>query len=601
MRTVMLDRLLSRVQTPAQYIGGEWNAVSKELRADRGRLCLVFPDLYAIGMSHHGLQVLYDRMNRRDAWACERAFAPMTDMERLLREEKLPLFSLETRTPLASFDVLGFTLQYELCYSNVLTILDLGGVPLAAEERSMDHPLVIAGGPCASHPAPMARFIDLFVVGDGEEALPEVCDLWFQGKKRFLADASRSAAAAGIAGSQAARESILADMARRLPYAYVPRFYAMVETEDGRAAPPRRMRDDVPAFIEPAVVEDLDAVPLPDRPVVPFVECVQEHIALEIMRGWPGRCRFCQSTTIKRPLRFRKVETLVRSAVEQYRNTGCNEISLLSLSSSDYPHFDALMRRMQETFRPLGVAISLPSLRINEQLEAVGDLMTTLRHSGLTLAPEAARDAMRRRIGKPIANDDLLAGCARAFQNGFSRVKLYFMIGLPDETEDDLIGIVELSEEIARLGRAIRGRPIAVVANVSNFVPKPQTPFQWHAMRRREYFAAARDLLFRTKRLKSVELRCHDIETSLLEGVLCRGDRRMGAAVELAWRRGARFDGWNEHFQPDLWRAALADAGIDCEKTLHEPYPPNAALPWDHIGIRQGRAYLERECAAAER
>lgn len=584
LKEIVVDRLLSDAQTPAQYIGGEWNATVKDHRTLRGKLCLAFPDAYSIGMSHHGLQVLYDLMNRRDDWACERVFTPLADMEKMLRDHNLPLYSLETFTPLHAFDVLGFTLQYDLCYSNVLTMLDLGGIPLAAEDRTMEHPLVIAGGPCAVNPEPMARFIDLFVIGDGEEALPEVCDLW-----------------ATLKQSGHDREAMLAEMARRLPHVYVPRFYEIEEHGDGRPSSVRPVRGDLPTRVEPAVVVDLDVFPPPSKPVVPFVECVQDRIAIEIMRGCPGRCRFCQSTTIKRPLRFRKIETIIQAALDQYHNTGYNEISLLSLSTSDYPQFDELMRRLQETFRPLGVSISLPSLRINEQLMLVGDLMNTDRHSGLTLAPEVALDDMRRQIGKPITNEDLYAGCRRAFENGFSRVKLYFMCGLPGEREADLEGIIEMSETIARLGQEVRGRPVTVVANVSNFVPKPQTPYQWNAMQRREYFRNAHEFLHRRKRLRSVQLKCHDIDTSLLEGVMCRGDRRVGAAIELAWRRGARFDGWAEHFRAELWWQALCDAGIDVEKTLHVPCPAPAELPWDQIGIRQGRGYLEREhCLAAE-
>jgi radical SAM family uncharacterized protein len=596
LKDFIVDHLLSQVQTPAQYIGGEWNAAIKDRRSVRGTLCLAFPDTYSIGMSHHGLQVLYDRMNRRDDWACERAFAPMTDMERLLRESGRPLFSLETFRPLSEFDVLGFTLQYDLCYSNVLTMLDLGGIPLAAAERTLKHPLVIAGGPCAVNPELMSRFIDLFVIGDGEEALPEVCELWLQLKQNAAAGQHARDQEKQSGGD---RESLLAEMARRLPYAYVPRFYELEEHGPGRPTTVRPVRDDVPTAIEPAVIADLDAFPPPSHPVVPYIECVQDRIAIEIMRGCPGRCRFCQSTTLKRPMRFRKVETIVQSALEQYKNTGYNEISLLSLSSSDYPEFGELMRRLQDTFRPLGVAISLPSLRINEQLLAVGGLMNTDRHSGLTLAPEVARDDMRRRIGKPITNDDLYAGCRLAFENGFDRVKLYFMCGLPGERETDLDGIIEMSETVARIGQEVRGRPVTVVASVSNFVPKPQTPFQWNAMQRREYFSWAHEFLYQKKRLRNVQLRCHDVETSLLEGVMCRGDRRMGAAIELAWRRGARFDGWTEHFHADLWRQALADAGIDIEQTLHAPRTAPEPLPWDHIGIRQGRAYLERECEMA--
>jgi radical SAM family uncharacterized protein len=584
LKNYVVDHLLSQVQTPAQYTGGEWNAVVKDRRSVRGTLCLAFPDTYAIGMSHYGLQVLYDVMNRRPDWACERVFCPMGDMERLLREHGRPLWGLESFTPLAEFDVLGFTLQYDLCYSNVLTMLDLGGIPLAAQERTAAHPLVIAGGPCALNPEPMARFIDAFVIGDGEESLPALCDLWLELKQ-----------------SGVDRETALARLAGRLPWLYVPRFYEPRQDGEGRPVV-RPTRDDVPEQIEPAVLADLEAVPPPQAPVVPFVECVQDRITIEIMRGCPGRCRFCQSTTFKRPLRFRKVETIVAAALAQYQATGYNEVSLLSLSTSDYPDFGQLMRRLQEIFRPLGVSVSLPSLRINEQLQFVGELMNTDRHSSLTLAPEVARDDMRRQVGKPIANDDLLAGCRRAFENGFSRVKLYFMCGLPGERETDLEGIIELSEAISRLGQQVTGRQTTVVANVSNFVPKPQTPYQWNAMQRREYFCWAREFLYQRKRLRSVQLRCHDVEASLLEGVMCRGDRRLGEAIELAWRRGARFDGWAEKLDPQLWWQALLDAGIDVEKTLHLPCPAPAALPWDHIGIRQGRGYLEREqrCAAEQ-
>jgi radical SAM superfamily enzyme YgiQ (UPF0313 family) len=419
------------------------------------------------------------------------------------------------------------------------------------------------------------------VVGDGEQSLPEVCDVWVELRR-----------------SGRDRESLLAEMAQRLPYAYVPRLYRGAGCQPAATCNEAGCQP-APTLIEPAVVDDLDAIRPPLAPVVPYVECVQDRIAIEIMRGCPGRCRFCQSTTLKRPLRFRKVETIVRAAVEQYRNTGYNEISLLSLSSSDYLDFDELVRRLQETFRPLGVSVSLPSLRVNEQLRTVGGLLNTDRHSGLTLAPEAARDDMRRKIGKPIANEDLLAGCRRAFENGFSRVKLYFMCGLPGERETDLEGIIELSETISRLGREVRGRPADVVASVSNFVPKPQTPFQWHAMQRREYFRWAHEFLRRQKRLRSVQLRCHDVEASLLEGVLCRGDRRMGEAIELVWARGARFDAWAEKLRPELWWQAISDTGIDVEETIHHPRPVGDSLPWDHIGIRQGRGYLERECGAS--
>jgi radical SAM family uncharacterized protein len=576
LKNQIVNYLLPQVQTPGQYIGGEWNTVCKDHRTVEGTICLAFPDAYSIGMSHHGLQVLYSVMNRAN-WACERVFTPLADMERLLRQHGLPLYSLESFTPLARFDVLGFSLQYDLSYSNVLTMLDLGGIPLAADERTADHPLVIAGGPCAFNPEPMSRFIDLFVIGDGEEALPAICNEWLRVKK-----------------SGGNREAMLFEMAMRFPFVYVPRFYRPDINADGGTNALRPIRDNLPEIIEPAIV-DLESIALPTAPVVPNVECVQDRIAIEIMRGCPGKCRFCQSTTTKRPLRFRKVETIVRAALESYWNTGYNEISLLSLSSSDYPQFDVLLKQLQEVLRPLGVGISLPSLRINEELQLVGALMGTDRHSGLTIAPEVAGDEMRERIGKRIANEDLYAGCRKAFEKGFNRIKLYFMCGLPGEREADLDGIIEMSETIARLGKEVTGRYPAVVANVSNFVPKPQTPFQWNAMQTREYFYEAHRHLRARKRLNCVKIKCHDVETSLLEGVMCRGDRQVGDAIELAWRRGARFDAWAEHFNPVLWRQSLSDAGVDMEKILHLPCPAGDPLPCDHIGIRQGRAYLESE------
>jgi radical SAM family uncharacterized protein len=578
LKDLVVSRLLPRVQTPGRYIGGELNAVVKAAGRVRGRICFAFPDAYSIGMSHHGLQVLYAVMNRREDWACERVFAPWTDMEECLRKHQVPLYSLETFTPLDRFDVLGFTLQYDLCYTGVLTILDLAGIPFAANDRTFDHPLIIAGGPCAYTPEPMSRFIDLFVIGDGEETLPRVCDEWLR-----------------LRESGGDRRAVLAEMAGRIPSVYVPTCYQPEHDAEGRITAPRPMVAGLPEVIEPAAVVDLDAVPLPTSPVVPLVECVQDRISIEIMRGCPWRCRFCQSCTTKRPLRFRRVETIVQAAIESYRNTGYNEVSLLSLSTSDYPHFDELMRRLRETFRPLNVSISVPSLRVNEQLSSVSELLETDRRSGLTLAPEAARDDMRRQIGKSVTNDDLIEGCRKAFQRGFRRVKLYFMCGLPGERGADLEGIIDMAETISRLGRQIIGRPATVVANVSNFVPKAHTPYQWNAMQTREYFQAAREHLFRRRRMRAVQLKCHDVDASLLEGVFCRGDRRLGAAIELAWRRGARFDAWTEQFRPQLWWEVLAETGIDVEAILHHPHRLDARFPWDHIGIHQGRSHLERE------
>jgi radical SAM family uncharacterized protein len=575
-----LMRLLPRVQTPAQYMGGELNSVVKDHSAVRGRLCLAFPDTYALGTSHHGLQVLYSIMNDDPRWACERAFAPWLDFEKLLREHGLPLYSLENFTPLRQFDLIGFSLQYEVCYTNILTMLDLGGVPLHGKDRTLDDPLVIAGGPGAQNPEVLAPFIDVFVIGDGEESLPWVMEKWMGLKER---------------GGKS-RADMIAELVAGTDWAYAPQFYEPEYHADGTLAAMNRTRSDVPRQVMACTIaQDFDAIPLPARPVVPFVESTHDRIAIEIMRGCPWQCRFCQSTVIKRPLRVRSVETIVRSALEAYRNTGYNEISLLSLSTSDYPHFEELVKRMHEVFTPLGVNISLPSLRINQQLRSLPKLMQGIRKSGLTLAPEVARDDMREQIRKKIKNDDLYEGCREAFKNGWQRVKLYFMCGLPGERQADLDGIVDMAETIARIGREVRGRYADVTASVSNFVPKPHTPYQWNGMQTREYLRWAGQYMKQRCRTRSVAVKQHDIELSQLEGILTRGDRRVAAALEEAWRRGCRMDGWRECFRPEVWWQTFADLGIDVAWYSQRSRPMSELLPWDHVNVKKGREYLEKE------
>jgi radical SAM family uncharacterized protein len=589
LKSYITSRILPHVQTPGQYLGGELNIVRKDHSAVRGTVCLAFPDAYTIGMSHHGLQVLYSLMNRREDWACERVFTPWPDMEQALRDHNTPLYSLETFTPLNRFDVLGFSLQYEVCSTNVLTMLDLGGIPFRAEKRTARDPLVIAGGPCTQNPEPLANFIDVMVTGDGEPSLPEICDLWIDlrnAEERLFE---------GAAGMEQ-RASLLAEMAKRLPFAYVPRFY-QPEYEGGRFLRLVPTRSDIPETIEPSVISDLEGIPIPTKPIVPYVECVHDRIAIEIMRGCPWQCRFCQSTVIKRPLRVRSVDTIVNGALESYRNTGFNEISILSLSTSDYPHFEALVTRLKEVFRPLGVNISVPSLRVNEQLRTVAELIGSERRASLTLAPEVARDDMREQIRKKIKNEDLYEGCRNAFKHNYQAVKLYFMCGLPGEREVDLDGIIEMSETIAKIGKEVRGQNAKVTTSVSNFVPKAHTPYQWNAMERREYFQWAHQYLRDKCTVRSVTVKCHDTETSLLEGVLSRGDRRVGDAIELVWQRGGRMDSWSENFNGERWWTAIADAGIDVDKMIHEPYEVGARLPWDHVNVKYGRQFLEKEQA----
>jgi radical SAM family uncharacterized protein len=578
LKNIVTARVLPGVTTPAQYLGGELNSIAKDHRTVRGTVCLAFPDTYALGMSHHGLQVLYSLMNERD-WACERVFTPAPDFEAALRQHGLPLYSLETFTPLHQFDVLGFSLQYEICDTNVLTMLDLGGLPLHAEDRGPDDTLVIAGGPGAQNPELLAPFIDLFVIGDGEPSLPVVCDLWAE--LRGAPGLSRAEKLARIAGA--------------VPWAYVPRFYEPIYNADGTIVEIRRLREDVPETIRACVIEDLDGTPLPTAPIVPWTETAHDRIAIEIMRGCPWQCRFCQSTVIKRPLRFRTVETIVSAALESYKNTGHDEISLLSLSTSDYPDFEALVTRMSEVFTPLGVKISLPSLRITEMLKKIPALLAEGRRAGLTLAPEVARDDMREQIRKPIDNRDLYEGAAEAFRRGWRKVKLYFMCGLPGEREADLDGIVEMAETIARIGKDVTGRFAEVQASVSNFVPKPHTPYQWNGMQQREYLRWAHKYLRSRVKIRSVTIKCHDIERSLLEGILTRGDRRVAAGLEEAWRRGARLDAWSEHFDPARWWSTFEDLGIDVAFYSHRDRSIDEVLPWDHIQVKKGREYLAKE------
>ncbi len=575
-----ISRFLPKVATPAQYLGGELNAVVKDHAKVRGKLALCFPDTYTLGMSHHGLQVLYTIMNNDPQWACERAFTPWLDFEQELRQRKLPLYSLETFTPLVQFDMLGFSLQYEVCYTNVLTMLDLGGVPLHVADRTLEHPLVMAGGPGAQNPELLAPFVDVFIIGDGEESLPYMMDRWMSIKER---------------GGKS-RADMVAELVSPAPWAYAPQFYEPDYHADGTLASMNRTRSDVPREIMACTIgKEFDAIPLPTKPVVPFVKTPHDRIAIEIMRGCPWQCRFCQSTVIKRPLRVRSVECIVESAMESYKNTGHNEISLLSLSTSDYPYFEELVTKMHEVFTPLGVSISLPSLRVTHQLQSLPKLMEGVRKAGLTLAPEVARDDMRVQIRKPVKNEDLYEGCRAAFQNGWQKVKLYFLIGLPGERQVDLDGILDMAERISRIGKEVKGRYVDVTAAVSNFVPKPHTPYQWNGMQTRDYFMWAGKYLRSNCRLKSVKIKQHDVDVSLLEGVLTRGDRRVSVALEEAWKRGARLDGWRECFRPEIWWQTFADLGIDPLWYSQRARPTTEKLPWDHVNVKKGREFLEKE------
>lgn len=571
------QRVLPFVQGPAQYIGGELNSVVKP-EGVKLRVALAFPDAYPIGMSHLGTKVLYEVVNRRPDAAAERVFAPWPDMEAKLRETGLPLVGLETFTPLRRMDLVAFSLSSEMDFTNVLTILDRGGIPLLAAARGAGDPLVIAGGHAAVAPEPLADFIDLFAIGDGEETMD-----------RIMTEAI-ALAEAGVADR---RERILA-LARRIPCLYAPSLYAPRYNADGTLADLVPTAEGIPPVVSGAQVRDFDAAPFPTRPVVPYAEVVHDRITLEVMRGCPWKCRFCEATNVKRPVRLRSVDTLVRQAEEIYRNTGYDEIALMSLSTSDYPHLEELATELNRRFRDRKVSLSLPSLRVGEQLKILPSLLSDVRKSGMTLAPEVATDRLRSVIDKRIKNEDLFNGVREAYRHGWDLVKLYFMCGLPTETDADIDGIADLAREVSRVRKEIGKPPARVNVTVSPFVPKGHIPFQWAPMRDTAYFARARArLVARAK--GSVRIKFHGPERAFVEGVIARGDRRVGAAILAAWRRGARFDSWDEHFKKDAWDAAFAETGIDPAFYLFRERAKGERLPWQHIDIGRRPDFLRLE------
>ncbi|RMH01272.1 MAG: TIGR03960 family B12-binding radical SAM protein [Planctomycetota bacterium] len=576
------EALLPRVRMPGRYLGGEVNQVVKDPERVRLRWALIYPDAYEVGMAHLGLRILYHCLNRQpDLWA-ERCFAPWTDMEAELRRRGWPLTTLESRTPLAGLDVLGFTLQSELTYSNLLTCLDLGGLPLRSADRGCDQPLVVAGGAGTLNPEPLADFVDLFLLGDGEEAVVDFSRAVLEERPRHRT-----------------RRDLLAALAARCPYLYWPGQWrpryegpalAAMEAEAG-AVRPRR-----------AVVYDLENAPYPTAPVVPFLRTIHDRITIEIMRGCVQGCRFCQAGMEKRPQRFRSPEKILQIARASYRNTGLNEIGLTSLSSSDHPALGEILDKLVPEFRPERVKISLPSLRVDEQVRELPRRMAGARRQGLTLAPEVATDRLRRIVNKGIRDQDLFAGAAEAWRSGFSGIKLYFMIGIPGEEDSDVDGIVAMAERCSELRREVgAGGPGRVTASVATFVPKPLTPFQWAPQLRPAEVAAKQERLRRLVRRRQVGIKCHDSDNSLIEGFLSRADRRAGAVLLAAWRHGARFDAWSEERTLPAWRRAWEEHGYGPEETAFRPRDRDEILPWDHLDLGVSRAFLaaERDRAAA--
>jgi len=578
-----LERILPTVSRPARYIGGEWNARRADWEGAGLRLALAYPDLYEVGMANLGLMILYDRMNRRPGLLADRVYMPWVDMEEAMRRWGIPLYGLESRRPLADFDLLGFSLPYELTYSNVLNMLDLAGLPLLAAERGPEHPLVIAGGSGAYNPEPMAAFIDLFVIGEGEEALDDLVDLFLE-----------------VRASGGSREAFLR-RAAGLPGVYVPRFYQVEYHPDGTVAHILPEGPDIPRRVHKRVLPDLSASPPVTRPVVPYVDSVHDRAVVEIQRGCGRGCRFCQAGMIYRPVRERPPEEVRAAVRELLAHTGYEEVSLLSFSTSDYSRLPELLRGLQEDHAASGLTISLPSLRLDAFSVELAELLSRRRHTGLTFAPEAGTQRLRDVINKGLSRQDLTATLEAAFSRGWERVKLYFMIGLPTEEQADLAGIVEMVQEALRIGRRHAGRRARLSVSVAPFVPKPHTPFQWAGQDPPEVLEEKLRFLRRSLRDRAIELSWPDVSASRLEAALSRGDRRLAPVIQNAWRAGARFDAWQEHFRAERWWEAFAREGLDPAFYAQRPRPADEVFPWEHISCGLSRAFLWREYRRAWR
>jgi len=590
LRDIISRELLPFVGRPAQYVGGEINSVTKDWAATPLKFCLAFPDTYAIGASHHGSAILYELLNARADTLCERAYLPWMDAQARMREADIPLFSWESRRAIRDFDILGVSLQYELLYTGALNLLDLAGIPLRAAERSELDPIVLAGGPGTNNPEPMAPFFDLLLLGDGEEALPALLDAYLELRR---------------VEPKLPRAEMITRLAERFNFLYAPAFYESADTGPARPAGLRPTRLGLPERIRAAHVADLEAVPAPVRPVIPYAEVVHDRLTIEIMRGCPRRCRFCESGFTRGKVRLRSPQKVLEIARAGIAATGYEEISLLSLSSSDHPELREILRLLDDEFRGRQVSIALPSLRTSEQLAELPALLTVGRKSGLTLVPEAATARLREAIGKEADEGPLLAAAREAFRRGWMSIKLYFMVGLPGERPEDIDAIIGLAVRIAQLRREFEKGPGHINVSVATLIPRPHTPLQWHGMVDEAYMQSARARLRDlARRHKFIHLKFHHIERSVLEGVLSRGDRRMAAAIEAAYRRGARFDAWDETFDFALWRAAFDEAGVDPAACAHRRRPADEPLPWSHVDMGSEAAFLRRQyeatCAALQ-
>lgn len=578
-----IEKLLLKVKSPSRYIGGELNSVVKDRSKVDVRFAFCFPDAYDVGMSHIGMKILYSLKNARENWWCERVFAPWVDFEELMRENDIPLYGLESLDPIKDFDFIGFTVQYELCYTNILNMLDLAGLNVLAAERDENDPVVIAGGPCVCNPEPLCDFIDLFVIGEGEEVNIELMELYEKmkksgeySKKAFLLRAS------GIKGI------------------YVPSLYNVSYLEDGRIEKVEPVCEGVPEKVTKRIINDLDKVFYPESFVVPFSEIVHDRAVVEVLRGCIRGCRFCQAGFIYRPFREKSAGTVVSEAKALCESTGYEELSLASLSTSDHSDIEEMLTEMTEYTEGERVNLALPSMRIDRFNKNLMEQLSKVRKSGLTFAPEAGTQRLRDVINKNIDEEEIMSACKTAFEGGYAGVKLYFMMGLPTETDEDISGIAELAKRIAdlyfNLPNRPRGQKLSISISCATFVPKPFTPFQFEPQISIDEINRRQKLLLDSTRGKRyINVSYHNFRISVLEAALAKGDRRLGAVIKRAWERGCKFDGWDEMYRYDEWVNAFADTGTDIDFYAHRAMDFDETAPWDHLDYLIDKSFFVRE------